>query len=100
MVVPTLLSPRPALLTRFSPRSGELGLWPVIGALVLIGIAFNILNPAFLTARNLSNLVLQTATLGTLTLGIVLVLLLGEIDLSIGAVSGLTACVMALLLSA
>ncbi|MFT4279974.1 sugar ABC transporter permease [Microbacterium sp.] len=76
---------------------GELGLWPVLVALLLIGVGFQLANDAFLSPRNLSNLVLQTGTLAVLTLGIMLVLLLGEIDLSIGAVSGLTASVMALL---
>lgn len=79
---------------------GELGLWPVLVALLLIAIGFQIANDAFLSPRNLSNLVLQTGTLAILTLGIMLVLLLGEIDLSIGAVSGLTATIMALLSAA
>jgi D-xylose transport system permease protein len=68
---------------------GELGLWPVLIAILLIAIGFQLANDAFLSPRNLSNLVLQTGTLAILTLGIMLVLLLGEIDLSIGAVSGL-----------
>lgn len=76
---------------------GELGLWPVLIAILLIAIGFQLANDAFLSPRNLSNLVLQTGTLAILTLGIMLVLLLGEIDLSIGAVSGLTASIMALL---
>ena len=79
------------------PRSAELGLWPVIFALGLIAIGFHLANDAFLTPRNLSNLVMQTGTLGAMTLGVVLVLLIGEIDLSIGAVSGFTACVMGIL---
>lgn len=83
---------------RLRSRNGDLGLWPVIAALLVIGVAFDIANPAFLSARNLTNLASQTATLGTLTLGIVLVLLVGEIDLSIGSVSGFTSAVMALLL--
>jgi D-xylose transport system permease protein len=51
----------------------------------------------FLTAGNLTNLALQIAALGTISVGVVLVLLLGEIDLSAGAVSGLTAAIMAVL---
>ncbi|MCG8347880.1 MAG: hypothetical protein MI924_08890, partial [Chloroflexales bacterium] len=46
---------------------------------------------------NLTNLMLQIAALGTISVGIVLVLLLGEIDLSVGMVSGLAAAVMAVL---
>lgn len=72
----------------------DLGLWPVIIGLVLIAVGFQVANDAFISPRNLSNLVLQTGTLSVLTLGVMLVLLLGEIDLSIGAVSGLTASLM------
>ncbi|MGZ5376113.1 MAG: sugar ABC transporter permease, partial [Solirubrobacterales bacterium] len=48
-------------------------------------------------AINLTNLTLQIAAVGTISVGVVLVLLLGEIDLSVGAVSGLAAGVMAVL---
>src|SRR3954470_12244029 len=51
----------------------------------------------FLTATNLTNLVLQITAVGLISVGVVLVLLLGEIDLSVGAVSGLAAAVMAVL---
>ncbi len=69
---------------------------------VLIGIAviwtiFQLANDRFLSAVNLSNLTLQIAAVATISIGVVLVLLLGEIDLSIGAVSGLAAGVMAVL---
>jgi len=69
---------------------------------VLIGIAviwtiFQIANDRFLSAINLSNLSLQIAAIATISIGVVLVLLLGEIDLSVGAVSGLAAGVMAVL---
>lgn len=78
-------------------RQGEVGSLPVIVGLVLIWVVFGFLNPNFLTPRNLSNLVLQIAALGTVAVGIVLVLLLGEIDLSVGQLSGLCAAVMAVL---
>ena len=76
---------------------GELGSLPVIIGLVVIWAIFWKLNPNFLSPRNLTNLVLQIAAMGTISVGIVLVLLLGEIDLSAGAVSGLCAAVMAVL---
>ena len=76
---------------------GELGSLPVIIGLVVIWAIFWKLNPNFLSPRNLTNLVLQIAAMGTISVGIVLVLLLGEIDLSVGAVSGLCAAVMAVL---
>src|SRR5450631_2715914 len=69
-------------------RRGSIGQIPVIFALLLIGLFFEITSSGlFLGPRNLSNLVLQTATIGTLGLGAVLVLLIGEIDLSLGVVS-------------
>ena len=78
-------------------RGGDLGSLPVIAGLVLIWAIFWYLNPNFLTPRNLTNLVLQIAAMGTIAVGVVLVLLLGEIDLSVGAVSGVAAAVMAVL---
>jgi D-xylose transport system permease protein len=76
---------------------GELGSLPVIIGLVVIWAIFQSQNQNFLTPRNLTNLVLQIAAMGLIAAGIVLVLLLGEIDLSAGSVSGLCAAVMAVL---
>jgi D-xylose transport system permease protein len=76
---------------------GEVGALPVIAGLVVIWIIFQVLNANFLSPRNLTNLLLQMAGLGTISVGIVLVLLLGEIDLSVGAVSGVCAAIMAVL---
>ncbi len=76
---------------------GELGPLPVVFGLAAIWIYFTIEEPAFLTSRNLSNLVLQIAVSGTIAIGVVLVLLLGEIDLSVGSVAGLCAAVLAVL---
>ncbi|MFF3668911.1 sugar ABC transporter permease [Microtetraspora malaysiensis] len=78
-------------------RHGELGAWPVAGALIVIAIVFGSLNEHFLSSENLTNLALQMAATGTISLGIIMVLLLGEIDLSAGSVSGLCAVVMAIL---
>ncbi|MDC0710619.1 sugar ABC transporter permease [Stigmatella sp. ncwal1] len=76
---------------------GELGSLPVIIGLCVIWLIFYIANDRFLSAVNLTNLMLQITAMGTISAGIVLVLLLGDIDLSAGAVSGLSAAVMALL---
>jgi D-xylose transport system permease protein len=65
--------------------------------LALIWALFQIANPRFLSPVNLTNLMLQIVALGTITIGVVLVLLIGEIDLSVGAVSGLCAGVTAVL---
>jgi D-xylose transport system permease protein len=76
-------------------RGGDLGSLPVVVGLILIWGVFQILNDAFLSSRNLVNLTQQSAATGTIALGIVLVLLLGEIDLSVGSVSGLAAAILA-----
>ena len=78
-------------------RSGDLGSLPVVIGLVLIWGVFYALNPAFLSSRNLVNLSLQMVAVGTIAIGVVLVLLLGEIDLSVGSMSGLSAAVLAVL---
>ncbi|WP_091493642.1 sugar ABC transporter permease [Microbacterium pygmaeum] len=81
------------VLTRI--RGGDLGSLPVIIGLALIWTVFQILNPVFLSSRNLVDLTMQCAAIGTIALGVVLVLLVGEIDLSVGSVSGLAGAVLA-----
>ncbi|MEV0455211.1 sugar ABC transporter permease [Catellatospora methionotrophica] len=75
-------------------RTGDIGSLPIIIGLILIVIVFQSLNPTFLNAFNLVNLCLQIAALGIMATGVTLVLMLGEIDLSIGSVSGLAAAVL------
>src|SRR5690625_3950319 len=72
-------------------RSGELGAAPVVIGLLLIAIVFQTLNDRFLSPQNLSNLTVQIAAIGLMTTGVIMVLLLGEIDLSLGSVDGLDA---------
>ena len=91
----TVTETAPRGVRRLLPR--EMGLWPVLIALVIIALGFFFANEAYLSPRNLSNLAMQTGTLAVLTLGVMLVLLLGEIDLSVGAVSGITAALMGIL---
>lgn len=79
-------------------KGGDLGVLPVIVGVIIIAIVFQILNSTFLSPANLSNLLLQSAAIGVLALGVVNVLLLGQIDLSIGSVSGLSSAVFAVLL--
>jgi D-xylose transport system permease protein len=86
----------------FRRALAALGRGDLASVRVLLGIAviwtiFQIANDRFLSAVNLSNLTLQIAAIATISIGVVLVLLLGEIDLSVGAVSGLAAGVMAVL---
>ena len=61
----------------------------------IICSAFYAKDVTFLSSRNLVNMTLFAAPVGVISLGIVLVLLLGEIDLSVGSVSGFAAASMA-----
>lgn len=79
-------------------RSGDLGMIPVVTGLLVIWGVFYAMNPRFLSSRNLVELSLDSATIGMISVGIVLVLLLGEIDLSVGSVSGLSGATLAVLL--
>src|ERR1700680_3973317 len=68
----------------------DLGFLPVLFTLILIMVFFQIYTGGkFFLPRNISNLFFQTAPVGLVGLGVVLVLLLGEIDLSVAAVSTL-----------
>ena len=86
---------RQQILRRFV--QGDLASLRVILGLALIWIIFQSQNDRFLSAENLTNLMLQITAVGLISVGIVYVLLLGEIDLSVGAVSGLSAAIMAVL---
>jgi simple sugar transport system permease protein/D-xylose transport system permease protein len=76
-------------------KAGDIGVLPVIAGLVLIWTVFQILNPIFLSSANLSNLAIELAPVGVMSLGIVVVLLIGQIDLSVGSVSGLSSAIIA-----
>jgi len=76
---------------------GDLSSVRVVFGLILIAIIFQVQEDRFLSAENLTNLMLQITTIGLISVGVVYVLLLGEIDLSVGAVSGLAGAVMAVL---
>lgn len=72
----------------------------MLGALVLIWLYFHwATGGIFLTSRNLSNLMLQTAVTGVLAVGMLMVIVAGQIDLSVGAVLGLAGGVAAILLT-
>jgi D-xylose transport system permease protein len=78
-------------------RRGDLGSAPVAVGLVIIAIVFSSLNNSFLHAENITNIALQMTATGTIALGVIMVMLLGEIDLSVGSVSGLCAVIMTVL---
>ncbi len=78
-------------------RDGELGSVPSIIAIVVIWTVFQSLDHHFLSPRNLSNLSVDIVGTGLIAVGLVFVLLLGEVDLSVGSVSGLAAAVFGVL---
>jgi D-xylose transport system permease protein len=78
-------------------RTGNLGSAPVLGALVIVVIAFGFTAQNFFTPVNFSNLIGQMVGTCMLAYGVVFVLLIGEIDLSIGYVSGVAGMIVALL---
>lgn len=76
-------------------RSGDLGVLPIVLGLVVIWTVFQSLNSVFLSSANLVNLLMESASVGIIALGVVCVLLVGQIDLSVGSVSGLSAALTA-----
>jgi D-xylose transport system permease protein len=79
-------------------RGGELGILPIIVGIIVIGAYFQARNSNFLTAGNFVNLIAQMSPFAIIGMGMVFVLLLGEIDLSVGYVSGMGGVVAAVLL--
>jgi D-xylose transport system permease protein len=69
-------------------RSGDLGSLPVVVGLAIIWTIFESLNPIFLSSDNLVNMLFDSSTVGVISLGIVCILIVGEIDLSVGSLSG------------
>jgi D-xylose transport system permease protein len=84
---------------RWSGLFGKMDIraYTMVGALILIWVLFGILNPTFLTSRNLSNLFTQMSVTSILAIGMVLVIVAGHIDLSVGSIVGLTGGIAAIL---
>lgn len=78
-------------------KNGDLGVLPVVLGVVAVWVVFYLQNDRFLSSFNLTNLSLQICAVGIAAVGVVLVLLLGEIDLAIGSVSGFCAAVVVVL---
>ncbi|GAA3876538.1 ABC transporter permease [Streptomyces lacrimifluminis] len=76
-------------------KGGELGSLPVVIGLIVIWTIFQLQNDRFLSADNLSNISYYLSATGMLAIGLVFVLLLGEIDLSVGSVSGFASTLFA-----
>ncbi len=79
-------------------RGGEMGALPSVLGLVVLFIVFNFANDRFLSNLNMANLLTQSGSIIILAMGLVMVLLLGEIDLSAGFTGGVSACVMGVLM--
>jgi D-xylose transport system permease protein len=79
-------------------RAGDLGSLPIVIGLIVIAIVFGSLDDTFYTERNFTNLLLQMAPLAAIAIGVVFVLLLGEIDLSVAYVSAVGGVSMTMLL--
>jgi D-xylose transport system permease protein len=80
-------------------RGGDLGAVPALSGLVLACLIFGISQPTFFTAYNFANLFQQGAAVIIIAMGLVFVLLLGDIDLSAGYASGLAATIFTVLLT-
>ncbi len=79
-------------------RGGDMGSLPAILGLVFLFILFASLNDKFLTTYNMANLVVQAGSICVMAMGLIFVLLLGEIDLSAGVAGGAAATITALML--
>jgi D-xylose transport system permease protein len=79
-------------------RGGELGSIPALIGLIVITVVFAVVHQGFLSAFNIEALVIQAAPIIVMAMGLVFVLLLGEIDLSAGTTGGLCSAIMAVLL--
>jgi D-xylose transport system permease protein len=77
-------------------RGGDMGSLPAVLGLIVLFIVFGLANDRFLSALNLANLITQAGSICVLAMGLVFVLLLGDIDLSAGVAGGVAACAMAL----
>ena len=80
-------------------KFGEIGSLPIIIGLGVIVVIFGILDSTFLSERNFTNLLLQMSYVAIIAIGVVFVLLIGEIDLSVAYVSAVGGVVTTLLAS-
>lgn len=79
-------------------RGGELGNLPIVVGLLAITVIFTALNERFLSSVNFVNLIVQAAPLAIIAMGVTFVLIIAEVDLSVGYLSGVASVVLARLL--
>ena len=80
-------------------KAGDIGALPAFLGLISLGLVFTFSSQFFLTPRNMANLLTQAAPVIVIAMGLVFVLLLGEIDLSAGFASGVCGATLVLLIS-
>ena len=80
-------------------KSGDMGALPGVLGLVALCIVFGLMSDVFLTPGNFANLLTQAASVTVIAMGLVFVLLLGEIDLSAGYASGVCGAVLVILIT-
>ena len=84
---------------RTKVRSGDMGSLPAVIGLIVLVVLFSLANPVFFTSLNFANFFTQAAVVMILAMGLIFVLLLGEIDLSAGVTSGVSGALLAVSLS-
>jgi D-xylose transport system permease protein len=80
-------------------KAGDIGSLPAVLGLISLVAVFGAMSEFFLTNRNFANLLTQAAPVMVIAMGLVFVLLLGEIDLSAGYASGVCGAVLVLLVT-
>lgn len=80
-------------------KSGDMGALPGVLGLVALCVVFGVMSDVFLTPGNFANLLTQAASVTVIAMGLVFVLLLGEIDLSAGYASGVCGAVLVILIT-
>ena len=80
-------------------KAGDIGSLPAVLGLVVLCIVFGSLSSVFLTPGNFANLITQAAAVIVIAMGLIFVLLLGEIDLSAGYTAGVTGAVLVILIT-
>jgi D-xylose transport system permease protein len=80
-------------------KAGDIGSLPAVLGLVVLCLVFGSMSSVFLTPGNFANLITQAAAVIVIAMGLVFVLLLGEIDLSAGYTAGVTGAVLVILIT-
>jgi len=80
-------------------KAGDIGSLPAVLGLIALCLVFGSMSGVFLTPGNFANLITQAAAVIVIAMGLIFVLLLGEIDLSAGYTAGVTGAVLVILIT-